>query len=158
MCYTTPPSRTRPGLHLMLPPISPSPTSSSSRGSPVLVPFAPFGATNYSPFRSAGLRPPSPFGGPVLFSPHQQASGYRWCRARRCLGSRILWFMVAFLGLLIWWGRGGGRGDWQMVRVKSSDSKTAKFGSEVTKDLQFFPAGNPKIHVSTSAKLRLYLH
>ncbi|KAH0538202.1 hypothetical protein FGG08_005171 [Glutinoglossum americanum] len=151
MPFSTP-SRTRSGLYLTLPPASISPTPSPFRGSPASTSFTPFGVTNYSPFRSAGLQPPSHFGGPVPFCPRrQQAGGYVWCRARRCLSSRTLWFVVAFFGLLLWWGNGG-KEDWQTMRNRSSDLGIAIFGSEITKDLRFFPASDPKIHIDTYSR------
>src|SRR5579862_9052348 len=154
MSYATPPPRTRPDLYLTLPPLSPSLESSSSyNGSPASTSFAPFGATNYSPFRSVGLRPPSPFGSPALFPPRRrQTRGYIWCRIRRCFNSKILWFTATFFGLLLWWGNGGKDG-WHKIRDSPSGFGIAVFGSEIIKDLQFFPASNPKIHVSNSGSV-----
>ncbi|KAI9768999.1 MAG: hypothetical protein M1840_004595 [Geoglossum simile] len=143
MSYATPPPRTRPDLYLTLPPPSPSLKSSPYNDSPT---SAPFGTTNYSPFRSVGLRPPSPFGSPGLFPPRRlQTGGYIWCRIRRCLNSRVLWFIVTFLGLLLWWGNGG-KEDWQKIRDSPNGFGTAIFGSEIIENLQFFPASYPKIH------------
>ncbi|KAI9778025.1 MAG: hypothetical protein M1839_008430 [Geoglossum umbratile] len=50
---------------------------------------------------------------------------------------------------MLWWGNGG-KEDWRRMRSSPSGFDTAILGSEVTKDLQFFPASNPKIHVSIS--------
>jgi hypothetical protein len=57
--------------------------------------------------------------------------------------------MVTFCGLLLWWGNGGKEG-WHKMRDNPSGFGISVFGSEIIKDLQFFPASNPKIHVSNS--------
>jgi hypothetical protein len=70
-------------------------------------------------------------------------------RLQYLLSKRLAWFLIVFLGLMWWWGNGG-KDDLEIVRVKSAGFKNELFASEITRDLQFFPASNPKIHVRSS--------
>lgn len=146
----------RPKLHLALPSLSGSPLNSvqnSPSGTPFLSPIAPpntpFATTSYSPFRSAGLRPPTPYRGPVQFNPRRLRSSYgnyTWFRIKRLLSSRALWIVIALLSL-VWWWSNGGREDLEAMKIKSGGLGMELSTSDITKDLQFFPASNPKIHV-----------
>ena len=149
----TPPFRSRPKFHL---------TSTHSTGSPgnhnqstptprtITMPLA---ATVYSPFRSAGLKPPTPFGGPMqLTPPSPQKSKCRsnaGLRARRLLTSKIFWLALLFGTLIMWW-RSGGADKLDIVRLSASELGRELFPEARTRDLQFFPATNPKIHVLLS--------
>lgn len=53
---------------------------------------------------------------------------------------------------LVWWWSNGGRENLEAVKVKSSGLGMELLTSEITKDLQFFPASNPKIHVGHEPK------
>jgi hypothetical protein len=139
----TPPSRVRPNLHLNLTPFGLSPTS-SYHTSPGIASYNPFGTTNYSPFRSAGLRPPL-----VLFAPRRpKAKAYAWYLVKRYLFGKVIWFLAVFLGLVWLWGGhwNGGIGD----RSEGGGIGIGIARSEITAGLRFFPAGNTKIHVSCS--------
>lgn len=153
----------RPKLHLALTSLSGSPLNSVQNSpsptpfnSPFAQPKTPFATTNYSPFRSAGLRPPTPYAGPVQFNPRRQKSSYgnyTLFRIKRLLGSKAVWIVVALLSL-VWWWSNGGRENLEAVKVRSSGLGMELLTSEITKDLQFFPASNPKIHVGHAPKHR----
>ena len=53
----------------------------------------------------------------------------------------------------LWWWRAGITDELEVVRFGASDFGIGGqlFVTEATKDLQFFPAVNPKIHVSYNA-------
>lgn len=152
----------RPKLHLALPSLSSSPLNSvqnSPSGTPFSTPFAPprtpFATTKYSPFRSAGLKPPTPYRAPVQFNTRRSKSSYgnyTWFRIKRLLASKALWIVVALLSL-VWWWSNGGREDLEAMKAKSSGLSIELLTSDITKDLQFFPASNPKIHVGYTPKL-----
>lgn len=152
----TPPFRSRPKLHLAL-------TQSTSTGSPgyptqsgqapgaILTPLA---ATAYSPFRSAGLKPPTPYGGPMHFMPRsprksRDCGNHVGFRFRRVLNSKIFWLALLFGALVVWWRRGGAD-KLDIVKLSASELGRELFPEGRTKDLQFFPATNPKIHVFIS--------
>ena len=141
----TPPFRSRPNLHLSLTPLTGSPVASRLN-----TPLAtPFGTTKYSPFRSAGLIPPTPYGSPAQFSPRRSKADYVTYtkqRIRRTLGSRLLWLVLFFVGLFWWWSTGG-KHNLEVVKLKSAGLGKGILAPEVTRGLQFFPASNPKIHV-----------
>ncbi|MCJ1397304.1 hypothetical protein MMC11_000496 [Xylographa trunciseda] len=151
----TTPSRLRPDLHL---------TFTSPMGSPNPLYLAPSGltpftairvsplATDYSPFRSAGLKPPTPYGGSVQFSPRPRQSGgvcldMSWIRTKRLCSSRLSLLVLIIIGALCWW-RAGINDEVEIVRLGASEFGFGSqlFEMEATKDLQFFPAVNPKIH------------
>jgi hypothetical protein len=115
-------------------------------------PNSPFGAP-YSPYRSAELKPPTPYGGPMRFAPR----GSYWRAAKATAGKlqyllskRPFWFVIVFLGLLWWWGNGG-KEDLELVKVKSAGIKNELFAPQLTRGFQFYPASNPKIHVRNAA-------
>lgn len=66
-------------------------------------------------------------------------------RAKRLLSSKAILLIVVVSGL-IWWWSNGGREDLHVMKLKSSGLKEL-FAPEITKNLQFYPASNPKIHV-----------
>ena len=154
----TPSPRHRPNLHLSLTPLlgNPNQTYQSAPGhTPYSTPQVnPLVATTYSPFRSAGLKPPTPYGGSVRFFPRPNESSfaygnYAWFCFRRLCTGRTSVLIVVLIGLL-WWWRAGLSNDLQLVKLGVNDFRlvTQLFEAEDTKDLQFFPAVNPKIHVS----------
>ena len=69
----------------------------------------------------------------------------------------MLLLLVVLTGLL-WWWRARLSNDLQLVKLDVNDFRlgTQIFEVEDTKDLQFFPAVNPKIHVSHPRSPRLY--
>ena len=152
----TPPFRSRPNLRLSLTPLFETPTP-STHTTPFPSPSSTLSiATRYSPFRSAGLKPPTPSRNPLpyaLKSSKQAAKPkYRnstWFRIRRVFASRLLLCLLILVGFSWWLGKGW-REELHIVRIGASDfgHGTQFFKAEPTKDLQFFPAASPKIHVS----------
>ena len=150
----TPPFR-RPKLHLSLTPLLGSPQKTQ-----FLAPLTTPGNTigTYSPFRSAGLKPPTRYGGPMRFAPKPSDSGryrkYTWFRIKRALFGRALWLSLIFVGLVWWWVNGGK--ELEKVKLRASgigrEILGGPFGRD-TRDMQFFPASNPKIHVCINPHL-----
>ena len=149
MANTTPtPFRNRPSLHLSLSQFSGSPrTSGHALPLPLSTTLA---TTTYSPFRSAGLNPPMPHGGPMHFTPRHERrryyETYSWYRFKRLLSSKPLWFLLSLVVLTLWWFHGG-RDELSLVKLDTHRLGENLFPEGITKDLQFFPASNPKIHV-----------
>jgi hypothetical protein len=162
----TPSPRHRPNFHLSLTPLLGSPHEiipAEPGRTPYMTPqVSPFGLsrpgmTNYSPFRSAGLKPPSPYSAStVQFTPRPSRTpnsvygNYTWFRLKRWFNSRALLLALVILGLL-WWWQGGPTRELKNIKVSERAFKLGNqifhLDSEATRDLQFFPAVNPKIHV-----------
>jgi len=141
----TPPLRNRPNLHLSLKSLAGLPTS-SWQSTPATTPF---NATTYSPFRSADLRTPASQGGAPQFLPRRSSSirgRYGFYKPRRLLSGRALLLGAVLFGLIYWWSNGG-REDLEVAKLRSTSLKEELFAPDITKNLQFYPASNPKIHV-----------
>ena len=153
----TPPFRTlrnRPDLHLSFKPVTRTP-SQSAQSTPTSTPlFRNFSSTSYSPFRSAGLKPPAPFGdsgrlSPKLRRPRKHHSQHVLLKLKCLIVNRAAWFLL-LLFCLFWWWAIGWREELDPIRAGPIGVRLGLklFEPEGTKDLQFFPASNPKIHVS----------
>ena len=155
---TLTPFRNRPNLHLSLSQLSGSPRALAYTNSMPL--GTPLTSTTYSPFRSAGLKPPTPYGGPMHFTPRNERrryfDTYSWYRIKRVLNSRPLWFLLALVALFLWWFHNG-RDNLTMARLEAKRLGKDLFPEGRTKDLRFFPATNPKIHVCWT-ELSLWSH
>ena len=81
---------------------------------------------------------------PRRSSPPFQMSFYSWWRLKRLLSRPLPWILILVLASIGWWGKGASRG-FQAPDVQQR--LRTFFPSEHTKDLQFFPASNHKIHV-----------
>ena len=150
-----PPFRQRPNLHLALTQLTGSPRR-PNQSTPSTTPLGtpgrtPLGTTAYSPFRSAGVKAPSPYSStpsPILRRPlHSSYDGYTWIRIKKYIFSRPTGLFLMVLALTILWFNGGRE---EMDAVKMS---ARGFGKDVLQekrmqDFQFYPATNPKIHVS----------
>jgi hypothetical protein len=66
------------------------------------------------------------------------------------LNSKIFW-LALLLGALVMWWQGGGADKLDIVKLSASGLGRELFPEGRTKDLQFFPATNPKIHVRLSS-------
>lgn len=145
----TPPFGGRSKLHLALIQLTGSPghISQSSQGFNAL--STPVSHATYSPFRSAGLAPPTPYGGPMHFTPRAQKSNrhdtYTWFRLGWVLSSKPAW-VVLMLGTLVLWWFNGGRDEMELVKTGAAEFGRDFFQEQRTQGLQFFPATNPKIH------------
>lgn len=151
----TPPFRNRPNLHIAL-----SRTTGSPRHASYVTPASstattpngtPLATTAYSTFRSASLKPPTPYNGPISSTSKREkepyASSYIRFRIKRVLGSRPLWLLILLALLTFWWLQAGRRSR-GIVRLDERRLGKELSSERRTKDLQFFPATNPKIHVS----------
>ncbi|KAI4196617.1 MAG: hypothetical protein LQ350_006440 [Teloschistes chrysophthalmus] len=151
------PFRPRPDLHLALThtgsprtPNMAAPTSSSF-SSPYRTPITtPLPTASDSPFQSGKLNVPSPFGGPMRFTPrqkHKYRRYYRaaWHKAKRLLASRVTWLIFVMLLMMAWWANGGS-GELDAVRFGGARFGRDFFKNGVTRDMQFFPPSNPKIN------------
>ncbi|KAL8938121.1 MAG: hypothetical protein Q9211_003365 [Gyalolechia sp. 1 TL-2023] len=152
------PLRPRPKLHLALTPQTGSPwnpkptvSTSSQFSSPFVTPTGtPSARTSYSPFASTKLKAPSPYGGPMQFTPRQRHQYRRYSRAgwfklKRILSSRVTWLLLVIVLTITWWLNGGG-GEIGAVKLGAAGFVKDLFQDGVTQDLQFFPPSNPKIH------------
>lgn len=152
----TPPFGGRPKFHLALAQLTGSPghINQSAHGFNAFS-TPPPGAT-YSPFRSAGLAPPTPYGVPMQFTPRTQnfdrQGSYNWFRRGRLLSSKPIWFILMLGALVLWWFNGG-RDEMDLVRVGAAEFGRDFFQEQRTQGLQFFPATNPKIHVCFFVRL-----
>ena len=151
----TPPFRNRPNIHIAL-----SRTTGSPRHSSYVTPASstattpngtPLATTAYSPFRSASLRPPTSYDRSTESSLRREKYPYfnshTRFRVKRMLCSRPLWLLMVLALLTFWWVQGGRRSR-GIVRLDEKRLSKALASEGRTKGLQFFPATNPKIHVS----------
>ncbi|KAI9654287.1 MAG: hypothetical protein M1831_005452 [Alyxoria varia] len=67
---------------------------------------------------------------------------YSWWRLKRLLSRPLPWILALVFVAFTWWGAGATQG----VRPHVQQRLRNIFPSEYTKDLQFIPASNPKIH------------
>ena len=155
-----PPLRNRPNLHLGLAQLNGSPRhpgqTTPSTG-PLSFPYrspagTPFGKTSYSPYRSAGLNTPSPYEGPVSFVPRRSSKSaygnYTWYRIKRAFSSKPAWLLLMVAALLLWWFNGGSE-ELDVVKLSASGFGRELLNERRMHDYQFYPATNPKIHVSS---------
>lgn len=154
------PLRTRPNLHLALTQQTGSPRNanatisiSSRFSSPFGTPTGtPLATSSYSPSGSSRLKAPSPYGGPMHFTPRQKHKYRRygraaWLKAKRIFSSRTTWLLFIVVLTLLWWVNGGSE---EFNAVKSGAAGLGRdiFQDGVVQNMQFFPPSNPKIHVS----------
>ena len=150
-----PPFRQRPNLHLALTPLTGSPRR-PNQSTPSTTPLGtpgrtPLGTTAYSPFRSAGVKAPAPYSStpsPILRRPlHSSSDGYTWIRIKRYLFSRPTGLFLMVLALTILWFNGG-REEIDAVKMSARGFGKDILQEKRMQDFQFYPATNPKIHVS----------
>ncbi|KAL8719150.1 MAG: hypothetical protein Q9225_003812 [Loekoesia sp. 1 TL-2023] len=127
-------------------------TSTPSRfSSPFGTPTGtPLTTTSYSPLESAKLKAPSPYGGPMHFTPRQRHRYRRYSRAawlkfKRILSTRATWFLVVLVFTILWWLNGGSK-ELDAVKLGAAGFGKDLFQDGATQDMQFFPPSNPKIH------------
>lgn len=155
-----PPLRNRPNLHLVSTDLTGSPRQSAlSTPTPTsrfITPYptpgdTPFARTAYSPYYSAGLKAPAIYEIPEPLTPRRtNRSFYRKYHAYRfknMFASKPVWFLLMVFALALWWFNGGSE---EINAVKlGATSLDKKFVHERRMhDFQFYPATNPKIHVS----------
>ena len=153
------PFRQRPNLHLAFRPstVSPlqkenNPSFSTPTHSNLPTPGGtPLGTTAYSPFRSAGLKPPTPFEGARSpkhrrFRHMQDRSYHRRHLCRRFLGSKAIWLSFLAILMLTWWINFGGV-DLDAVKLSASGFGRDLMYGRSMQDFQFYPASSPNIHV-----------
>ena len=76
-------------------------------------------------------------------SPPRPMGSYSWWRLKRLLSRPLPWILALVFVAFTWWGAGATQGFRPHVQQRLRNI----FPSEYTKDLQFIPASNPKIHV-----------
>lgn len=159
-----PPFRQRPKLHLALTHMTGSPRGfyqSTPSSTPSTTPFrtpvrtpsgTPLATTSYSPLASAALKAPSPYGSPVSFRPRRKSNSYYGRNKRvplkRLLSSKPACLLLMVAALALWWFNGG-RKELDVVKISASDLGRDLLRERRMQDYQFFPATNPKIHVSS---------
>ena len=120
-------------------PRSPSSLSQSSTPGPrtfSIAPLTPYAEKQAKVFQR---EPPS---SPLM-------SSYAWWRLKRLAARPLPWAIIIVIGLITWWSAGAST-DFDSEDVQSRLREL--FPPEFTKDLQFFPASNHKIHVSFCRK------
>lgn len=148
----TPPLGGRSKLPVPLTHLTGSPGEPSKSANSFSAFSVPGPKTNYSPFRFAGLQPPTTYVRSMQYAPRRAPKSrdygtYTKLRLGHILSSRPLWFLLLFGALMMWWFHGG-RDEMDLVRDGATKLSREFFSEERTRGLQFFPATNPKIHVS----------
>ena len=153
------PLRNRPNFHLAFTKLNGSPRNiyqntppSSSSSLPYQSqPSTPFGKLPYSPVSSAKLKPPTPYGGPVTFSPRRPGQYFRgnlnWFLVKRVLTSKPIWLVLFVAALTVWWFKWGSE-ELDIVKLGATHLGKGFLNERRMHDYQFYPATNPKIHVS----------
>lgn len=126
-----------------------SPTSASFDQSSIASSNAPSGSSYTS--TSSSLPPPGGYS-----RSGKMSGGYPWWRVKRLLTRPLIWVIIIIVGAIGWWSRGASH-ELQSPEVQLRLREI--FPPEITKDLQFFPASNHKIHVCEHSlcKLRNWL-
>lgn len=78
------------------------------------------------------------------------SAGFPWWRLRRLLTRPLTWVAFFVIFTVAWWSRGASQ-ELQSPEVQLRLREL--FPPEITKDLNFFPASNRKIHVRCHAAL-----
>lgn len=159
----TPPFRSRPQLRPELAKLTGSPGYISQYNQTSSSLSTPQNATACSPFRSLRLQPASYEESvqPVQLGPRwtqkNQYTRYPWVQLRRLASSKPLWLILMIGALLLWWFNGW-RDDLDIVKLGATSFGHDFFREGRIRNLQFFPASNPKIHVSSFADVsRIYV-
>lgn len=162
-----PPLRNRPNLHLALTDLTGSPRQSAQSTPPptsrFITPYptpgdTPFAKVTYSPYYSAGLKTPAVYETPESFTPqrakrlyHDNHKGYRF---KRLFTSKPVWFLLMVFALALWWFNGGSE-EINVVKLGASSLGKEFLHERRMHDYQFYPATNPKIHVSRQMDTQL---
>ena len=114
----------------------------SQRSSAIPMPSV---SMTYSPFHTATFSRPSPL---YPVNGLSSVSGYTGYKIRRVLASRLIWVLICCFGVLFWWSHGDEQ-EFDIARSRTGFLHERVFKQDLKDNLQFFPANNPKIHVST---------
>ena len=160
MTMPHPPLRNRPNLHLALTHLTGSPRQSAQSTPPptsrFITPYptpgdTPFAKTAYSPYYSAGLKAPGIYDSLESFTPgrvnrscYRNYNGYR---CKRFFASKPVWLLLMVFALALWWFNGGSE-EINVVKLGASSLGKDFLHERRMHDYQFYPATNPKIHVS----------
>ena len=153
-----PPLRSRPNLHLGLSKLTGSPRP-PNQSTPPTTPFSnpypspgetPLAKTAYSPFSSAGLKAPHPYGSGDITIPRNRGrpwyGNYAWFRVRRVLASKPILLVCMLIALSLWWCNGGSE-EVDIVKLGTAGLGKEFLYERRMHNYQFYPATNPKIHV-----------
>jgi len=127
-----------------------SPLSSPTLPSPISATFESVASRRTNSLPPSSLLPaPVTYGGNEkrAFQPLRSPTSmtpYPYWRLKRLLLRPLLWIFVLLVTLVIWWTNGG-RQDVRSPEMQATLREL--FPPEITRDLQFFPAANHKIHV-----------
>ncbi|CAF9923257.1 MAG: hypothetical protein ALECFALPRED_002342 [Alectoria fallacina] len=155
-----PPLRNRPNLRLALTDLTGSPRQ-SAQSTPLptsrfITPYptpgdTPFAKTAYSPYYSAGLKAPTVYETPESFTPrHTSRSCYGNCngyRFKSLFASKPVWLLLMVVALALWWFNGGSE-EMSVVKLGASGLGKEFLHQRKMHDYQFYPASNPKIHIT----------
>ena len=155
-----PPLRNRPNLRLALTDLTGSPRQSALSTPPsnsrFITPYptpgdTPFAKTAYSPYYSAGLKSPSIYGTPESFTPRRTNRlcywNYNGYRLKHLFASKPVWLFLMVVALVLWWFNGGSE-EVNVVKLGASSLGRDFLHERRMHDYQFYPATDPKIHVS----------
>ena len=155
-----PPLRNRPNLRLALTDLTGSPRQSALSTPPpssrFITPYptpgdTPFAKTAYSPYYSAGLKSPLVYGTPESFTPRRANRvchcNYNGHRLKHLFASKPVWLFLMVVALVLWWFNGGSE-EINVVKLGASSLGRDFLHERRMHDYQFYPATNPKIHVS----------
>lgn len=170
MVMSQPPFRSRPNLRLALTDLTGSPRQSAQSTPPptsrFITPYptpenTPFAKTAYSPYYSAGLKAPAIYGTPESFTSFTPRRASRSCyrnynsyRFKRFFASKPAWLLLMVFALALWWINGGSE-EINVVKFGASSLGKDFLQERRMHDYQFYPATNPKIHVSRQCHSRL---
>lgn len=117
----------------------------------------PLATTAYSPFRSAGLRPPTPYERVMSPKAHRRGRHGRgslsWSRPKRILMGKATWLLIAIFLMACWWNYGGVQ-NLERLQLHASGFAREHLRGKQLVHYQFFPASNPKIHVRVTQALK----
>ena len=161
-----PPLRSRPNHHLGLTKLTGSPrhpNQSTPPATPFFNPYpspgdTPLAKTAYSPFSSAGLKAPHPYGSGDMITPRNRGrpwyGNYACFRIRRVLASKPILLVFMLFALSLWWFNGGSK-ELDVVKLGTAGLGKEFLHERRMHNYQFYPATNPKIHVGLAGIFHL---
>ena len=160
MAMSQPPIRNRPNLHLALTDLTGSPRQPAQATPPptsrFITPYptpadTPCAKTAYSPYYSTGLEAPAVHETSEPFTPRRTIKpyyrNYNGYRFKRLFANKPVWLLLLIFSLALWWFNVGSE-EIHVVKLGVISLGKEILHERRTHDYQFYPAANPKIHVS----------